>query len=94
MKPLLLLLIIFTSGTNQTALARTVVIDVHGMTCAFCVDSLQRNFSKLNSISKVEISLKQKKIRLITDNNQPEIETIRQTVLDAGFTPTKITILE
>ena len=92
MKPLLLILIIFTLWANQAVQARTVEIDVHGMTCAFCVDSLQRIFSKLKSVFKVDISLKQKKIRLITDENLPDIKTIRQTVIDAGFTPTKITV--
>jgi len=79
---------------SQVANARTVEIDVHGMTCAFCVDSLERKFGKMKSISKVEISLKTKKIRLVTDETLPTIETIKQTVLDTGFTPIKITVLD
>lgn len=45
----------------QTGFARTVEIDVFGMTCAFCVDSLERKFNKMESVSKVEVSLKLKK---------------------------------
>ena len=77
----------------QPAFSRTIEIDVHGMTCPFCVDSLERKFGKMKSISKVEVSLKLKKIRLETEANAPSIEAIKQTVIDAGFTPTKVTVM-
>jgi len=75
---------------TQGALARTVEVEVHGMTCAFCVDSLERKFRKMDSVSDVEISLKLKKIRLQTESSSPSMDTIRKTVLDAGFTPVKV----
>ncbi len=92
MKHLLLAVLFSSLWTIQIAHARTVEIDVHGMTCAFCVDSLERKFGKMESVSKVEVSLKQKKVRLETDENLPSIETIKQTVLDSGFTPVKVTV--
>ena len=75
------------------AFARTIEVEVYGMTCAFCVSSLERKFKKMDSVEKVQVSLKTKIVRLETDENLPTIETIRQAVLDAGFTPTKITQL-
>jgi copper chaperone CopZ len=66
-------------------------IEVHGMTCAFCVDSLQRNLGKLPDIVAAEVSLKHKKVRIETTDDAVDIERIRQTVLDSGFTPIKIT---
>lgn len=77
----------------QSASAKTVEVEVHGMTCAFCVDSLERTFTKMPSVSKVQVSLKMKKVRLETDENLPTIDTIKQAILDAGFTLTKVTIL-
>ena len=76
------------------AVARTVEVNVHGMTCAFCVDSLQRKFKKMKSVTKVKVSLKQKKVRLETQENAPSLAVIKQAVLDAGFTPTKITVIK
>ena len=76
------------------ALARTVEVNVYGMTCAFCVDSLQRTFKKMKSVTKVKVSLKQKKVRLETHANSPSLASIKQAVLDAGFTPTKITVVK
>lgn len=78
---------------SQGLWARTVEVDVHGMTCPFCVDSLERKFGKMESVSKVQVSLKNKKVRLETEDNSPSLEEIKKTILDAGFTPVKITVL-
>ena len=93
MRGLFILTFIFPLVLIQTAFARTVEVEVHGMTCAFCVYSLERKFEKMESVSEVQVSLKKKKLRLETNENDPSIETIKQTILDAGFTPTKIEVL-
>ena len=73
--------------------AEQLEIDIHGMTCAFCVDSLQRNLGKLPDVESVDTSLKLKKVRITTSGAAPDIERIKQTVLDSGFTPAKVTRL-
>ena len=74
--------------------ARTIEIEVHGMTCSFCVDALQRKFKKVPHVTDVKVSLKLKKMRLETDDTKsPSIEAVKQTVLDSGFTPVKIEVL-
>lgn len=76
----------------QSASARTVEIEVYGMTCAFCIDSLKRKFGEMNSVSEVKVSLENKKVRVITEEELPSIDTIRKTVFDAGFTPIRVVI--
>ena len=93
MKKIIILIALATTFASQTVFARTVEVDVHGMTCAFCVDSLERKFGAMNTVSKVDVSLKLKKIRLETQEDLPTVETIKKAVLDAGFTPTKVSIL-
>lgn len=88
-----MILLIFLAALGSAMVqARTIEIDVHGMTCTFCVDTLQRSFTQFKTVSKVEVSLKHKKIRLETEDNLPSIDTIKQTVLDAGFTPINIVV--
>lgn len=94
MKPLLLFTLCTTFLLADVAFARTIEVEVHGMTCPFCVDSLERKFKKMDAVDKVQVSLKMKTVRLETDENLPTIETIKQAVLDAGFTPTKIIELD
>jgi copper chaperone CopZ len=89
----LLITALLAIGLLQPVLARTLEIEVFGMTCAFCVDSLQRTFNKNEDVMKVDVSLEQKKVRLETKGDLPSIETIRQMIFDAGFTPIKVTEL-
>ena len=89
----LLLTTLLAIGLMQPSLARTLEIEVFGMTCAFCVDSLQRTFNKNEDVMKVDVSLEQKKVRLETKGDLPSVESIRQMIFDAGFTPIKITEL-
>ncbi len=93
MKQLSVVILLFNLFLVQTISARTVEIDVYGMTCAFCVNSLERKFGEMKSVSQVQVSLTMKKVRLETEENSPDIDTIKQTVLDAGFTPVNITVL-
>ena len=94
MKKLLIISLLFTASLFQSLYARTIEIDVFGMTCPFCVDSLERKFGKMDSVSKVQVSLKLKKVRLETKDDSLSVEQIKKTILDAGFTPTKVTVLD
>ncbi len=77
----------------QAAFAKTLEVEVHGMTCAFCVDSLERKLTAVPSVAKVEVSLKANKVRLETDGDTSSFKNIRQAILDAGFTPVKVTVI-
>ena len=93
MKKLLLTYCLLALAWLNPLAAEQIEIDVHGMTCAFCVDSLQRNLGKLPDIKSAEVSLKLKKVRIETAGDTVDIEHIKQTVLDSGFTPLTITRL-
>lgn len=84
---------LFTLLWTSALPAEQIEIDIHGMTCAFCVDSLQRNLGKLPDVETAEVSLKLKKVRIETRGEAVDIERIKQTVLDSGFTPVKVTPL-
>lgn len=79
--------------TAQTASAKTLQIEVHGMTCAFCVDSLERKLTAMPSVTRVRVSLENKIVRLETTEESPDTDAIEQAILDAGFTPTKVSVL-
>ncbi len=83
-----MLLLLFAGLLAMQANAGEVVeIDVHGMTCGFCVDAVQRNLRKLPDVEKAEVSLKLKKVRIHARENGLDIDRVRKTILDAGFTP-------
>ncbi|MCG8314338.1 MAG: heavy-metal-associated domain-containing protein [Pseudomonadales bacterium] len=94
MKPLLMIgLVSLMSMSTQTAFAKTLEVEVHGMTCAFCVYSLERKLTETQSITNVQVSLKTNKVRLETDSETVDVEDIKRSILDAGFTPLSIKVL-
>ena len=93
MKKIQLLPILAILAFVQPANAKTIEVNVHGMTCALCVDTLNRKFNKMEGVSKVQVSMKMKKIRLETESELPTVEMIKQAILDAVFTPIKVTVL-
>ena len=72
------------------AWAEVVEVDIHGMTCAFCVEGLHRELSELPDVSKVDVSLKNKKVRIVSDGETLDIDRVREAIIDAGFTPVEI----
>ena len=74
--------------------AETPEVKVYGMTCAFCVDSLQRRLSKLDGVESVNVSLDNGLVRLHTDSPMTDFDTIKSAVLDTGFTPQEIRVLD
>ncbi len=93
MKNFLLLPLLVVVALSFSVNAKTIEVEVHGMTCALCVDTLNRKFNKMHGVSKVEVSMKMKKVRLEIDSTAPTVAMIKQAILDAGFMPTKIMII-
>ncbi|MCF6299160.1 MAG: cation transporter [Thiomicrorhabdus sp.] len=85
---LALALLMLSSFSN----ARTIEVDVYGMTCELCVDTLENKFKDMKNVSNINISLEKNMIRLETTDDDSMVTTIKQAILDAGFTPTKVRI--
>jgi len=79
---------------SMATTAATIEVDVQGLTCAFCVDSLQRQLKKLPDIERVEVSLKTRKVRIVSSAEHIDLDRIRGIVIDSGFTPVDIRIIE
>ena len=74
-------------GADETV----VEIDIDGMTCPFCVYSLEQELGKLSEVKQVLISLKSNKARLILkEGAHIDSDTLREVVLTAGFTPGEV----
>lgn len=90
MKVMTLLTLLMGIAFPVTVFSETLEIDINGMTCAFCVDSLQRKLGKLPETAQVDVSLKNKKVRVDTGDEKADIDVIKQAIIDSGFTPVKV----
>lgn len=70
----------------------TVIVRVDGLSCPFCAFGLEKHLKNLEGAEEVTLFIKRgiAEIRLREGAVLPE-DTIRQAVLDAGFTPRQIT---
>lgn len=93
MKPSAVLLFLMI-WTGIILASETIEVNINGMTCAFCVDAVQRNLLKLPDIAQVEVSLEKHQIRIVSGENAVDIERVKQTILDSGFTPTTVHIVK
>ncbi len=94
MKKLRVWALLTALALTAVANAETIEVDVQGLTCAFCVDSLQRQLKKLPHIEQVDVSLKNKKVRIVSSEEYIDFDQIREIVIDSGFTPVNIKIIE
>ncbi len=72
------------------ARADIVEVDIHGMTCSFCVEGLHNELSRLPDVARVEVSLKNKKVRIISVAQSLDMERVRSAIIDAGYTPVEV----
>ena len=89
MKPLFTI-VLFWLASSALFAAEVIEVEVHGMTCAFCNANLQESLEKLPEISTVEVSYKQKKVRVVVDADDVDVSRITQAIVDAGFTPGQV----
>jgi periplasmic mercuric ion binding protein len=74
---------------------QVVEVDVNGMACEFCAYGLQGTLSELDGATEAEVSLGLQLARIVFEDDTPiDEEQIRQAVLDAGFTPTEVRVVE
>lgn len=72
--------------------AATIHVGVKGLVCAFCATGLEKTFGEEAAIKSVKVDLEKKLVTLETKPNQTiDDATIKERVVDAGFTITTIT---
>ena len=74
----------------STSRAETVEVDIHGMTCSFCVAGLKDELSQLPDVSRVDVSLKYKRVRIVSTGESLDMERVQTAIVDAGYTPMEV----
>ncbi|MFZ5987796.1 MAG: copper chaperone CopZ [Bacillota bacterium] len=60
-------------------------LNVEGMSCSHCENSIKKAVGALNGIINVTVDLKAKKVSVELDPQKVSIETIRDTIEDQGY---------
>ena len=90
MKIALITLILATSNFVFAA-EKNVTVSVKGMVCAFCAQGITKKFNSEPALSKVDVSLEKKVVKLSLKDGQDIPDTKIEGILkDSGFTVEKI----
>ena len=64
---------------------RTCVINVEGMTCGSCVQSIEETVGERSGVSSIKVSLEEGKATIEYDTSAETLETLREAIDDMGF---------
>lgn len=86
---------VFSFGANNAQAAKTIKADINGMVCAFCAQGIEKKIRALPQTKNVYVNLPQKFVAVeIKDGETLTQETITEVVKNAGYSVTKIEILD
>lgn len=60
-------------------------LNVEGMSCSHCENSVKKSVGALNGVDNVSVDLKAKKVTIEFDREKVSIETIKDTIEDQGY---------
>jgi copper chaperone len=64
---------------------KEVTLNVEGMSCNHCVNSIERGLNELDGIQSVKVYLDKKEVSVSYDESKTGIENIKDTILDLGY---------
>lgn len=74
------------AATQVTTQAQELKVGVKGMVCAFCAQGIEKTFMSQPEISKIEVSLENKYVKLkFKEGKTLEKGKITQILKDAGY---------
>ncbi|WP_144460762.1 copper chaperone CopZ [Siminovitchia fortis] len=62
-----------------------VTLNVQGMSCGHCVNSIEGEVGKLKGVQSVKVHLDQGKVDVIFDSNAMNLKEIKDVIEDQGY---------
>lgn len=62
-----------------------IVLNVSGMTCGGCSQSVNRVLSDIQGVDSVEVNWQQGQVRVVFDETQCSVQQLETAIDDAGF---------
>ena len=80
-------LALFSAAAVQAA-PQTVTLDVPGMTCAACPITVKKAISKVDGVSKVDVSYEKRQAVVTFDDAKVSVQKLTQATENAGYPST------
>ncbi|MGE5417846.1 MAG: copper chaperone CopZ [Acidobacteriota bacterium] len=63
----------------------TIILNVEGMSCSHCENSVKKAVGALNGVNAVNVDLKGKRVTVDMDTEKVSPETIKDVIEDQGY---------
>jgi copper chaperone len=67
------------------AVSMIETIQVEGISCGHCVETLDKALKALGGVARVNVDLENKKVEVEFDENRTSLQALRTAIVDAGF---------
>ncbi|NUM40767.1 MAG: heavy-metal-associated domain-containing protein [Leptospiraceae bacterium] len=64
---------------------KTLELNVNGMSCGHCVNTITKSLKALSGVKEVDVSLPNKKVSVSFEENTVQVEKIKESIVDAGY---------
>jgi mercuric ion binding protein len=88
MKQLFLTTMLAIGVAAAQAAPQTVTLDVPGMTCAACPITVKKAISKVDGVSKVDVSYDKRQAVVTFDDAKASVQKLTQATENAGYPST------
>lgn len=85
MKKLFVSLLLAAAAAPLAAAERTATLAVDNMTCAACPITVKKAISKVNGVTKVEVSHEKREAVVTFDEAKASLQAIAKASADAGY---------
>jgi mercuric ion binding protein len=85
MKKQFLIAMLAASAAAVHAAPQTVTLDVPGMTCAACPITVKKAISKVDGVSKVDVSYEKRQAVVTFDDARASVQKLTQATGNAGY---------
>lgn len=88
MKKLIACLALAAAAFAASAAPQTVTLSVPGMTCAACPITVKKALTKVEGVSKAEVSYEKRLAVVIFDDRKTTVQKLTKASADAGYPAT------
>ena len=64
---------------------QTTILNINGMTCMGCVNSIKNVMGKISGVSNADVSLENKQVKIQYDPEETNINQFKEAIEGAGF---------
>jgi len=64
---------------------KLVDMEVQGMSCGHCIQTIEKEVGQLHGVETVEVNLREGKVHVAFDEQKVALDTIKKAIQEAGY---------